>query len=146
MRFSLLALTCFVWSALAAPVLEDRAVIPQFDAFYTPNAGWEAQPVGSILKTRPIVPASLSIFLTQNVDATQLLYRTAGPAGEPLTTVVTVFKPRNSASDRLLVYGFAEDSNARQCAPSYNRKRYFSFISRVGRTYLSHSANHSSVR
>jgi hypothetical protein len=38
--------------------LETRALQPAFDPFYIPPSGWESQPVGTILNTRIIVPAT----------------------------------------------------------------------------------------
>ncbi|KAG7575348.1 hypothetical protein FFLO_00338 [Filobasidium floriforme] len=105
--------------ATAAPLV-DRALPPSLDPFYDPPSGWESQPVGSILKTRSVVTATASIVANLAIDGTQLLYRTAGPAGEALSTVVTILRPAGAKKDRLLAYTFAEDSNARKCAPSYN--------------------------
>jgi hypothetical protein len=107
--------------ATAAPLV-DRALPPSVDPFYDPPSGWESQPVGSILKTRSVVTATASIVANLAIDGTQLLYRTAGPAGEALSTVVTILRPAGAKKDRLLAYTFAEDSNARKCAPSYNRQ------------------------
>jgi len=107
--------------ATAAPLV-DRALPPSLDPFYDPPSGWESQPVGSILKTRSVVTATASIVANLAIDGTQLLYRTAGPAGEALSTVVTILRPAGAKKDRLLAYTFAEDSNARKCAPSYNRQ------------------------
>jgi hypothetical protein len=111
----------FARLALASP-LSERAVWPQYDSFYEPPSGWESRPNGAILKTRSITPATASVVLNVGVDGTQLLYKTSGPAGEALATVVTVLRPFGAKADRLLSYAFAEDSNNDKCAPSYNRK------------------------
>ena len=114
-------LSSFLCVVTAAPLV-DRALPPSLDSFYNPPAGWESQPVGSILKTRSVISATASIIPNVAIDGTQLLYRTAGPGGEPLSTVVTILRPAGAKTDRLLAYTFAEDSNARKCAPSYNRE------------------------
>lgn len=112
--------SCLLHLVTAVP-LGERALFPTIDSFYTPPSGWESQPVGSILKTRSVVSATASLIPSLAVESTQLLYRTAGPAGEPLSTVATILRPVGAQQDRLLAYTFAEDSNARKCAPSYNR-------------------------
>lgn len=125
---SVFQLICFVLpSTLAAPVdrtstLESRALPPAFDPFYTPPTGWESQPVGTILDSRTIIPATLGVFPNIGLQGWQILYRTEGAQGEPLATVTTVLKPFGAKQDRLLAYTFAEDGNNRKCAPSYNRE------------------------
>lgn len=115
----IISLISFLLPTIAAP-LEPRALQPAFDPFYTPPQGWESQPVGTILDTRPIIPAALGVFPNLGLQGWQLLYRTQGANGEPLTTVTTILKPFGAKTDRLLAYTFAEDGNNRKCAPSYN--------------------------
>lgn len=117
----IISLISFLLPTIAAP-LESRALQPAFDPFYTPPQGWESQPVGTILDTRPIIPATLGVFPNLGLQGWQLLYRTQGANGEPLTTVTTILKPFGAKTDRLLAYTFAEDGNNRKCAPSYNRE------------------------
>lgn len=55
-------------STFAAPVsnrastLESRPLQPAFDPFYNPPSNWQSQPVGTILDTRPVIPATLGLF------------------------------------------------------------------------------------
>lgn len=118
---SLISIVSFLLPTIAAP-LESRALQPAFDPFYTPPSGWESQPVGTILNTRNIIPATLGLFPNLGLQGWQLLYRTQGANGEPLATVTTILKPLGAKTDRLLAYTFAEDGNNRKCAPSYNRE------------------------
>jgi hypothetical protein len=123
--FSVFSLICLVLPTLAVPVdraltLESRALPPAFDPFYNPPTGWESQPVGTILDTRVIIPATLGLFPNIGLQGWQILYRTQGAQGEPLATVTTILKPLGAKQDRLLAYTFAEDGNNRKCAPSYN--------------------------
>jgi hypothetical protein len=118
---SIISLVSFLLPTIAAP-LESRALQPAFDPFYTPPSGWESQPVGTILNTRNIIPATLGLFPNIGLQGWQLLYRTQGANGEPLATVTTILKPLGAKTDRLLAYTFAEDGNNRKCAPSYNRE------------------------
>lgn len=119
---SIFSLVCLLLPSVPAAPLESRALPPAFDPFYNPPSGWESQPVGTILDTRIIIPATLGLFPNIGLQGWQLLYRTEGANGEPLTTVATVLKPIGAKKDRLLAYTFAEDGNDRKCAPSYNRE------------------------
>jgi hypothetical protein len=116
---TIISIVSFLLPTIAAP-LESRALQPAFDPFYTPPSGWESQPVGTILNTRNIIPATLGLFPNIGLQGWQLLYRTQGANGEPLTTVTTILNPLGAKTDRLLAYTFAEDGNNRKCAPSYN--------------------------
>jgi secretory lipase len=90
------------------------------DAFYTPPAGYESAPPGTILKTRP-AQASLFSLVPQQAQAWQLLYRTTDQLGNPEATVSTVLLPAGAAPDPhrpLVSYQYATDSADPDCAPS----------------------------
>ncbi|KAJ9100464.1 hypothetical protein QFC21_003502 [Naganishia friedmannii] len=116
----IISVAAFILPLTTSAPLKSRALQPAFDSFYIPPSGWESQPVGTILNTRIIVPASLGLFPNLGLQGWQLLYRTQGANGEPLATVTTILKPLGAKTDRLLAYTFAEDGNNRKCAPSYN--------------------------
>ncbi|GAB5593412.1 hypothetical protein Unana1_08312 [Umbelopsis nana] len=114
-----------LWLAVAGPTLAAPArrapVLPPDDPFYTPPAGYESSPPGTILRTRP-VPNKLAAFATfpQNVaNAWQILYRTTDSLGNAQATVTTVMEPHNPDRSKLLSYQVAEDSAYMGCAPSY---------------------------
>jgi hypothetical protein len=131
---SIISIVFLLPSTFAAPLnprvssLESRALQPAFDPFYNPPSNWQSQPVGTILNTRPIIPATLGLFPNIGLQGWQILYRTEGAIGEPLATVTTILRPVGAKQDRLLAYTFAEDGNNRKCAPSYNRESTSSII------------------
>jgi hypothetical protein len=98
--------------ATCAPVLDSpltalsRPTMPNNDEWYRPEPGFDKQPPGAVLKTRP-VPRGISI---NNKDplkvkgAWQILYRTENSVGEPDATVVTVIAPNNPKTDSLFIY------------------------------------------
>lgn len=105
---------------LAAPTRR-ALMLPQDDPFYTPPAGYESSPPGTILRTRA-VPNQLAAFATfpQNLaNSWQILYRTTDSLGNAQATVTTVMEPHNADSTKLLSYQVAEDSAYQGCAPSY---------------------------
>ncbi|KAL4401730.1 triglyceride lipase [Malassezia pachydermatis] len=118
MRFWLLALLPLVLAfqvwALAA---RDDFPTPDKDPFYKPPKGWESKPLGTILRSRKIEPKGL--FDLKVKEAWQILYRTSYVTeDQPTTTVTTVLVPFNAADDKLLTFGYFEDANGPQCAPS----------------------------
>ncbi|ALG13425.1 hypothetical protein AOZ06_47060 [Kibdelosporangium phytohabitans] len=95
--------------AVAAPVADD---------FYTPPTGYGDTAPGTILRSRPVQTAALSL-LPQKVKAWQLLYRTTSRSGVPMATVTTVLRPAGGAPRGLVSYQIAQDSSAAHCAPSH---------------------------
>ncbi|WP_067829420.1 lipase family protein [Actinomadura kijaniata] len=93
-----------------------RTAVP--DAFYTPPAGYEGTAPGTVLRSRRVQTAALSL-LPQPVEAWQLLYRTADQHGRPMATVTTVLRPSGGAPKGLVSYQIAQDSSAPHCAPSH---------------------------
>ncbi|KZM69848.1 hypothetical protein AWN90_04360 [Nocardia terpenica] len=106
--------TGFPPQAAAAP-LE-----PQVDPFYQPPAGYESQPPGTILRTRPISFAALTLFKI-NVQSWQLLYRTTDLFGKPQAAVTTVVLPAGpQRMNRPLVsHNLFYDSANPACGPSH---------------------------
>ncbi|RMI30698.1 lipase [Nocardia stercoris] len=100
----------------------DPLPIPQNDPFYIPPSGWESQAPGTILNSRPVEVASMGPQ-AQDAEAWQLLYRTTDNAGQPITTVTTVLRPRTGQVKGLISYQSAEDSSSPQCAPSFTLRQ-----------------------
>nr|WP_063779394.1 lipase family protein [Kibdelosporangium sp. MJ126-NF4]CEL21831.1 Triacylglycerol lipase precursor [Kibdelosporangium sp. MJ126-NF4]CTQ92610.1 Triacylglycerol lipase precursor (EC 3.1.1.3) [Kibdelosporangium sp. MJ126-NF4] len=113
-RATAVAAAMAVGLASATPVANAVAT----DDFYTPPAGFGDTAPGTILRSRPVQTAALSL-LPQKVKAWQLLYRTTSRSGDPITTVTTVLRPDGRAPRGLVSYQIAEDASAPQCAPSH---------------------------
>lgn len=111
------AVLCFTSTSMAVGSA-DQIPIPQNDPFYTPPPGWDLEAPGTVLNSRPVEVASLGPQ-AQDADAWQLLYRTTDTAGQPITTVTTVLRPRTGQVKGLISYQAAEDASAPQCAPSF---------------------------
>lgn len=120
MRLSLVGLVAFfsIASALPGPRLARTLSDPSTDPFYQPPAGFESKAPGTILAQREIDSAFLG-FIPTPVEAHQLLYRTTAINGSAISTVTTVFKPKNAKSDRFISFATAYDSAAVKCNPSY---------------------------
>lgn len=119
-RFALVGLLAFFSIASALPAsnfaraLED----PTTDPFYRPPAGFEDKAPGTILAQRNISAAFLGL-IPNPIEAHQLLYRTTAVNGSAISTVTTIFKPKNAKSDRFVSFATAYDSSAVKCNPSY---------------------------
>ncbi|UFS96488.1 lipase family protein [Nocardia huaxiensis] len=111
------AFLCFTSTAIAVGGAEPIP-IPQNDPFYIPPLGWDSTPPGTVLNSRPVEVASMGPQ-AQDADAWQLLYRTTDTAGQPITTVTTVLRPRTGQVKGLISYQAAQDASAPQCAPSF---------------------------
>jgi hypothetical protein len=109
---------------VSASPLNPRQLVtpPTDDPFYTPPAGYESSPHGTILATRspPSLIAALGVLPVPLKSAHQILYRSTDSFGNPSSTVTTVLVPlTNSSPSRLLSYQVAQDSAYLNCAPSY---------------------------
>lgn len=106
--------------AAAGPAVADIPA-PSQDAFYQPPAGYEAQPDGTILRSRPVTATALSVPIP--VDSWQLLYKSLDSHRVPVADVATVLVPRTpwtgDGPRPLVSYQTAEDSLGSRCAPSY---------------------------
>jgi hypothetical protein len=73
------------------------------DDFYNAPAGFEKQPLGSIIRHRPVPkPLVLNGTVINLVDqAWQLLYRTQNSVGAPEAAIMTIIKPKNAKRDHL---------------------------------------------
>ncbi|MFB7718451.1 lipase family protein [Nocardia sp. NPDC056100] len=111
------AVLCFTGTSMAVGSAE-QIPIPQNDPFYTPPSGWDSKAPGTVLNSRPVEMASMGPQ-AQDADAWQLLYRTTDTAGQPITTVTTVLRPRTGQVKGLISYQAAEDASSPQCAPSF---------------------------
>lgn len=70
---------------------------PSQDDFYTPPQGYEAQPLGSILKTRNVPNPLTNVFTPVKVqNAWQLLVRSEDTFGNPNAIVTTIIQPFNA--------------------------------------------------
>jgi pimeloyl-ACP methyl ester carboxylesterase len=96
-------------------------ILPDLDPFHTPPAGYESQPPGAVLRSRKIASAYFGL-IPNPVEAWQLLYRTTAVDGSAISTVTTVFKPKNAKKDRFVSFHTAYDGAARSgaCDPSYS--------------------------
>lgn len=93
---------------------------PDSDPFYAPPPGFEAQPPGTVLRTRP---AQIRAFGTGvGIRATQALYRTTDTAGAPVATVTTLLHsplPYTRGDRPIVSYQVAIDSLGAKCQPSH---------------------------
>merc|ERR1712096_391606 len=119
---SLLSLTTLV-ASLAGLATSQLVVpiVPELDPFYRPDAGFESQPPGAILRSRKIASAYFGL-VPNPVDSYQLLYRTTAVDGSAIAAVTTVFKPSLAKLDRFVSFHTAYDGAARdgKCDPSYS--------------------------
>lgn len=102
-----------------------RPIIPTYDSFYQPPAGFEHARPGTVLRSRDVELAFMGL-VPQKFSATQLLYRTTNLNGEPQATVTTVIVPTEPASKGplpIVSYQCAIDAVAGRCFPSYALRR-----------------------
>ena len=92
---------------------------PHDDPFYRPPAGFESQPPGTVLASRPVTVTGLGLPVP--VDAQQALFRTTDAKDAPTTAVGTLMVPRSPypGARPLVSYQPATDSLGDQCNPSY---------------------------
>ncbi|KAL4862477.1 hypothetical protein BDV12DRAFT_203019 [Aspergillus spectabilis] len=98
--------------------LNARAQDPQTDPFYQPPDGFELEVPGAILRQREVVTSFFG-FIADPVEGYQLLFRTTTLNGSASAAVTTVFKPKNSITDRFIAFHTAYDSAFVSCEPSY---------------------------
>ncbi len=102
-----------------------RPVVPAYDSFYRPPAGFEHARPGTVLRSRDVELAFLGV-VPQKFSAAQLLYRTTDLNGAPQVTVTTVVVPTERASAGplpIVSYQCAIDAVAGRCFPSYALRR-----------------------
>jgi triacylglycerol lipase len=102
-----------------------RPVIPAYDSFHRPPAGFEHACPGTVLRSREVELAFMGL-VRQKFSATQLLYRTTDLNGEPQVTVTTVVAPNDRASTGplpIVSYQCVIDAVAGRCFPSYALRR-----------------------
>ncbi|MEV6072847.1 lipase family protein [Nocardia sp. NPDC052001] len=118
------AMTASVAVLLGSAAAGTAAAQPQpvnIDSFYSAPDGFEAADPGSILRSRPVQLAVLTV-LPVHIRAWQLLYRTTDLFGQPAVAATTVAIPEgaNTSHGRPLVsHQFFYDSTSPNCAPSY---------------------------
>ncbi|MBL1072816.1 hypothetical protein JK358_00235 [Nocardia sp. 2] len=91
------------------------------DPFYSAPEGFESTEPGTILRTREVQLAVLTV-LPVRVNSWQLLYRTTDLFGQPTVAATTVAVPQGADTSRsrpLVSHQFFYDSTAPHCAPSY---------------------------
>ena len=102
-----------------------RPVIPAYDSFHRPPAGFEHARPGTVFRSREVELAFMGL-VRQKFSATQLLYRTTDLNGEPQVSVTTVVAPAERASAGplpIVSYQCAIDAVAGRCFPSYALRR-----------------------
>lgn len=95
--------------------------LPQQDSFYQPTAGFEAEEPGTILRSREVNLAVVTV-LPLRVRAWQLMYRTTDLFEQPSVAVTTVILPFNADPNRsrpLVSLQFYYDSANPDCSPSF---------------------------
>ncbi|WP_433758506.1 lipase family protein [Nocardia sp. CA-135398] len=95
--------------------------VPQQDSFYQPPDGFETQEVGTILRSREVHLAVLTV-LPLNIRSWQLLYRSTDLFGQPTAAVTTVILPAGADPNRsrpLVSLQFYYDSASIACSPSF---------------------------
>jgi len=100
-------------------------ILPADDPFYEPPPGYHHAEPGTVLRSRDVELAFLSL-IPQRVCATQLLYRTTDMDGRPEATVTTVLVPAERGPENpcpLLSYQVAIDAVTSRCFPSYALRR-----------------------
>jgi uncharacterized repeat protein (TIGR01451 family) len=117
----MLAATVIV--ALMMPAGAGAIDLPDNDPFYQPPTGFEAQPPGTVLKSREITIQGPPFFPTPNVDAWQVLFRSNDTKDNPIGAVTTIAVSRNpyggTGERPLMSYQMAIDGLGSQCKPSY---------------------------
>ena len=99
----------------------ERPIPPDDDPFYQAPPGYEHTEPGTILRSRDVEIGFLGL-ISQQVQATQLLYRTTNLHEEPEVAVTTVLVPAQRESDvrcPVLSYQCAIDAVASRCFPSF---------------------------
>ncbi|CAM3968250.1 lipase family protein [Smaragdicoccus niigatensis] len=105
--------------------LRKRPLLPADDPFYRPPRTFAALEPGTVIRTRYVHVAALSV-VPQRIDAVQLLYRSTDLDGHPEAAVTTVLLPRGAdpAVPRPVVaYQCAIDVVTSQGFPSYLLQR-----------------------
>ncbi|WP_156094815.1 lipase family protein [Nocardia lijiangensis] len=95
--------------------------LPQHDSFYEPPEDFASAEPGTVLRSREVQLAVLTL-LPLNVRSWQLLYRTTDLFDEPAVAVTTVVLPAGADPNRprpLVSLQFYYDSASPSCAPSY---------------------------
>ncbi|WP_169815441.1 lipase family protein [Nocardia yamanashiensis] len=91
------------------------------DGFYQAPGGFESTAPGTILRSREVQLAVLTV-LPVHVRSWQLLYRTTDLFGQPTVAATTVAVPQGANTSRsrpLVSHQFFYDSTSPNCAPSY---------------------------
>jgi secretory lipase len=115
--------------AAAAPHEDGRGTVrplpPDDDPFYQPPPGYDEAPPGTVLRSRTVTLGFLGL-VTQQISATQLLFRSTNLHGEPEVAITTVLVPEERDPHqpcRVLSYQCAIDAVASRCFPSYALRR-----------------------
>lgn len=106
---------------IESPTAEAQPPPPQEDPFYQPPDGFADTAPGTVLRSREVQLAVLTV-LPLKVESWQLLYRTTDLFGNADTTVTTVLLPAGAQRDPnrpLLSHQAFYDSSNPACGPSY---------------------------
>ena len=123
--FLLLLAVALLLAAGASAATATRAETfpePADDPFYQPPPGFELQPHGAILRSRPIMALAYGVPLP--VQAWQILTRSNDTKNRPVAVVATLMVPMapylGAGPRPLLSYQVAINSLGDQCIPSYS--------------------------
>ncbi|KLO30942.1 lipase [Mycolicibacter heraklionensis] len=103
----------------------ERPLQPAEDPFYEPPAGFQHAVPGTVLRSRDVELAFLGL-IPQQLQATQLLYRTVDRNDVPQVTVTTVVVPTDRDRTRpcpIVSYQCAIDAVDGRCFPSFALRR-----------------------
>lgn len=101
----------------------ERPIPPDDDPFYRAPEGYEHAEPGTVLRSRDVEIGFLGL-ISQDVRATQLLYRTTNLHEQPEVAVTTVLLPAQHDADcPVLSYQCAIDAVASRCFPSFALRR-----------------------
>ncbi len=116
-----IAVTTVLLAGGVRPAPAAAMPLPHEDSFYQPPEGFQAEEPGTILRSREVRLAVLTV-LPLNVRSWQLLYRTTDLDEQPTVAVTTVILPAGADPNRhrpLVSLQFYYDSASLDCSPSF---------------------------
>ncbi|WP_280444220.1 lipase family protein [Nocardia brasiliensis] len=116
-----IAVTTVLLAGGVRPAPAAAMPLPHEDSFYQPPEGFQAEEPGTILRSREVRLAALTV-LPLNVRSWQLLYRTTDLDEQPTVAVTTVILPAGADPNRhrpLVSLQFYYDSASLDCSPSF---------------------------
>ncbi|CAI5759723.1 unnamed protein product [Candida verbasci] len=115
----ILILFYYLLIILASPI--GPPTPPGEDEFYNPPEGYENEPNGAILKSRPCPNPLTNIFTPVNVkNCWQFLVRSEDTFNNSNAIVTTIIEPYNADPKKIVSYQVFEDAASENCAPSFS--------------------------